>query len=71
MKESSIKHVVNFLGIFDPHFHLRGQFTKNGLCNKMVIWLSPSPPQLSTWFMNDPKDYMYHKYCKDYKDFKH
>ena len=20
----------------------------------MVIWLTPLPPQLSTWFMNDP-----------------
>ena len=20
----------------------------------MVIWLTPPPPQLSTWFMNDP-----------------
>ena len=27
-------------------------FTKEGLCYKMVIWILP--PQLSTWFMNDP-----------------
>ena len=52
---SFINLVVKILGIFDPlppPFVVT--FTKYGLCYKMVIWLTPLPPQLSTWFIYDP-----------------
>ena len=28
----------------------------------MVIWLTPIPPQLSTWLMNDPSKHTHHRY---------
>ena len=37
----SINYVVKFLGIFDLPFVVT--FTKSGLYNKMVIWLTPLP----------------------------
>ena len=41
-KGSSINHVVNFLGNL-PRPPFMVNFTKIKLCNKMVIWLTPSP----------------------------
>ena len=56
---SSINHVVNILGIFDPPSPFVVTFTKYDLCNKMVIWLPPPlHPQLSTWYVDDPLTYM-------------
>ena len=42
------------MGCFDPLSPFVVTFIKKGLCYKMVIWLTPPPPQLTTWFMDDP-----------------
>ena len=63
VKAAFIKDVIKFSGFLTPPPPFVVNFTKKGLCYKIVIWLTP-PPQLSTWFMNGPLWIVYHNLYK-------
>ena len=55
VKKSSINHVVNNLGIFDPPPTPSWSLLLNKAYVLKWSFEYPPPPLLSTWLMNDPK----------------
>ena len=53
-KGSFINHVVKFLGIFDPLPPSWSLLLNKAYVIKWSFGQPPLPPQMSTWFMNDP-----------------